>query len=47
MIEIREVIERGKAVGYGEKFIRELRENVFQSASWEKGSRHIVGLKWK
>ena len=46
-LEIKEVIERGKDGGYGEKFIRDLREEVFQQMAWVKGARYITGLQWK
>jgi hypothetical protein len=44
-IEIKDLIERGKS-NYSEKFIRGLREEVFEDAAWVKGSRFIVGLRW-
>jgi hypothetical protein len=44
-IEIKDVIELGKKKGYSEKWIRGLREDVFQESAWSKGSRFIQGLR--
>ena len=46
-LEIKEVIEKAKQPGYGEKFIRDLRDDVFQQIAWNKGGRYISGLRWK
>ena len=43
-MEIKELIEKAKEKGYGEKFVRDLREDMFQPSAWEKGSRFIMGL---
>jgi len=43
-VEIKELIEKAKEKGYGEKFVRDLREDMFQPSAWEKGSRFIMGL---
>ena len=45
-IELKEVIERARGEGYGEKYVRGLREEVFQETAWAKGARAIVGLRW-
>ena len=45
-IEIKDLIDRGKSQ-FSEKFIRGLREDVFEDAAWVKGSRFITGLRWK
>jgi hypothetical protein len=44
-IEIKDLIEKGKPQ-FAEKFIRGLREDVFEDASWVKGTRFITGLQW-
>jgi len=44
-IEVKELVER--ATGFSDKFIRELREDMFQPTAWARGSRHILGLGWK
>jgi len=44
-IEIKDVIERGKSQ-FSEKFVRSLREDVFEDMAWPKGSRFITGLRW-
>jgi hypothetical protein len=44
-IEIKDLIEKGKPQ-FSEKFIRGLREDVFEDASWVKGTRFINGLQW-
>jgi ElaB/YqjD/DUF883 family membrane-anchored ribosome-binding protein len=46
-VEIKDLIEKGKARNFSEKFLRGLREEVFQEASWSKGSRFIQGMRWK
>ena len=46
-IEIKEVLEKAKGVGFSEKFVRELREEIFQPVAWAKGSRYLMGLMWK
>ena len=44
-IEIKDVVEKGKPQ-FSEKFIRGLREDIFQDAVWPKGGRFITGLSW-
>jgi hypothetical protein len=44
-IEIKDVVEKGKA-DFSEKFIRSMREEIFQEAAWPKGGRFITGLRW-
>jgi hypothetical protein len=44
-IELKDVVEKGKPQ-FSEKFIRGLREDVFQDAVWPKGGRFITGLSW-
>jgi len=44
-LEIKEIVE--KATQFSEKFVRGLREDVFEEAVWQKGSRFITGLRWK
>jgi len=46
-IEIKEVLDKAKGVGFAEKFVRELREDIFQPVAWAKGSRYLMGLMWK
>lgn len=43
-VEIKDIIERGKGT-YPEKYVRGLREELFQDAAWPKGSRFLVGLR--
>jgi hypothetical protein len=45
-LEIKELIERARAPGFGEKFVRDSRDDVFQQMAWIKGSRFIHGLQW-
>jgi hypothetical protein len=44
-LEIKELLELAKEKGYGEKFVRDLREDLFQGSAWARGSRYIMGLK--
>jgi hypothetical protein len=44
-VEIKQLIEYGKEMGFSEKWIRDLREELFQESSWLRGSRYINGLK--
>lgn len=49
-IEVKDLLERAKAAApnpFAEKFVRGLREEVFQEAAWGKGSRTIFGLTWR
>ena len=45
-LELKELIERARVEGYGEKYVRGLREEVFQETAWAKGARVISGLRW-
>jgi hypothetical protein len=44
-IEIKDVLELSRKKGYAEKWVRGLREDVFQETAWVKGSRFILGLR--
>ena len=46
-IEIKELLDKAKGVGFAEKFVRELRDDIFQPVAWLKGSRYLMGLMWK
>jgi hypothetical protein len=48
-IEVKELLERARAAAghFSEKFVRGLREEVFQDAAWGKGTRTIFGLAWR
>lgn len=46
-IEIKELIVRAKEKGFSENFVRDVREDLFQGASWPRGSRFIMGLRWR
>jgi hypothetical protein len=45
-IEIKEMLDRAKERGFSEKFVRDLREDIFQGTAWARGARFILGLKW-
>jgi hypothetical protein len=45
-VEIKDLLERAKAAGFTEKFVRGLREELFQETAWAKGARHVLGLRW-
>lgn len=45
-IEIKRLIDSGKEKGFSEKWIRGLREELFQDAAWLGGARYITGLGW-
>jgi hypothetical protein len=45
-VEIKELLERAKVAGYSEKFVRGLREEMFQETAWAKGARYLLGLRW-
>jgi hypothetical protein len=45
-IEIKRVIDCGKEKGFSEKWIRGLREELFQDNAWLGGARYITGLGW-
>jgi hypothetical protein len=42
-IEVKDVVDKGKP-DFSEKFIRSMREEVFQESAWPKGGRFITGL---
>lgn len=44
-IQIIELISKGRAAGFSEKFVRGARE-CFQEGAWKKGSQVIRGLSW-
>jgi len=44
-IEIKDILELSRKKGYPEKWVRALREDVFQETAWVKGSRFILGLR--
>lgn len=45
-IEVKDIVEKGRAE-FSEKFIRSMREEIFQESAWAKGGRFISGLQWK
>jgi hypothetical protein len=48
-IEVKDLLERAKGApaGFSDKFVRGLREDVFQEAAWSKGARTVFGLAWR
>ena len=44
-IEVKDLVEKGKA-NFSDKFVRGLREEVFQEAVWGKGSRTLGGFRF-
>jgi len=44
-IEIKDLIEKGKAQ-FSDKFVRGIREEVFQDFAWGKGSRTLSGFRF-
>ena len=44
-METKDMIDRGRAAGFAEKFLRDTRENVFQPTAWAKGSRVLLGYR--
>jgi hypothetical protein len=44
-LEIKDLIEQGKAQ-FSDKFVRGLREEVFQEMTWGKGSRILTGFRF-
>ena len=45
-VEVKRMIEGGIEKGFSEKWIRDLREALFQESAWVKGSRYINGIRW-
>ena len=45
-VEVKRMIEGGIEKGFSEKWIRDLREALFQESAWTKGSRYINGIRW-
>lgn len=46
-IRVKDLIDKAKEKGFSEKFVRELREELFQPTSWAIRSPLITGLCWK
>ena len=45
-VELKDLLDRARVVGYGEKWVRGLRDDLFQESAWVKGARHLLGLRW-
>lgn len=45
-VELKDLLERARVAGYGEKWVRGLRDDLFQESAWAKGARHLLGLRW-
>lgn len=45
-MELKDLLERARKEGYAEKWVRGLREDVFQETAWAKGSRFLMGMRW-
>jgi hypothetical protein len=45
-LELKDFLERARKEGYSEKWVRGLREDLFQETSWAKGSRYLMGLRY-
>jgi hypothetical protein len=45
-LEVKDLIEKGKTQ-FSDKFVRGLREEVFQEAAWGKGSRTLAGFRFR
>lgn len=43
-LDVKDLVEKGKQ--FSDKFIRGLREEVFQEAAWGKGSRTLAGVRF-
>lgn len=46
-MELKELVSWGKERGYGDKWVRDLRETLFQETAWPKGARFLMGLRWR
>jgi hypothetical protein len=44
-VEIKDILELARKEGYSEKFVRGLREDLFQETAWVKGSRFVMGMR--
>ena len=45
-VELKDLLEKARTAGYGEKWVRALRDDLFQELAWAKGARHLLGLRW-
>jgi hypothetical protein len=45
-IELKDLVGKAKTAGFSEKFVRGLREEVFQEEAWPKGTRFLLGVQW-
>ena len=44
-METKELLEKAKSAGYAEKWVRGLREEVFQESAWPKNTRFMHGVR--
>lgn len=45
-MEIKDLLDKAKAAGYSEKWVRGLREDLFHETAWAKGSRFVMGMRF-
>jgi hypothetical protein len=45
-LELKDLLERARKGGYPEKWVRGIREDLFQETAWPKGSRFLMGMRW-
>ena len=45
-LELKDLLERARKGGYSEKWVRGIREDLFQETAWPKGSRFLMGMRW-
>lgn len=45
-IKIKDLLDQAKEKGFGEKFVRDMREDLFQPVAWSLRSQYILGLQW-
>jgi hypothetical protein len=45
-LELKDMVTKAKAQGFSEKYVRGLREELFQEDAWPKGTRVLLGMRF-
>ena len=45
-LELKDLVTKAKPQGFSEKYVRGLREELFQEEAWPKGTRLLLGVQW-
>jgi hypothetical protein len=45
-LELKDLVTKAKGQGFSEKYVRGLREELFQEEAWPKGTRLLMGVRF-